>query len=115
MIEAKINLLALVLNHKYNSYQILSTNTTQLYLPNIVLEPYIDLKQSLEFILTKISGNSIIPNFKLTDVTMLDQLNIYYLTFIYNDIKLNNNYYALDINSHIEHIPDNAKKIITLL
>jgi hypothetical protein len=116
MIEAKINLLALVLNHKYNSYQILSTSSTELNFPYIDLEPYIDLKQSLEFILTKISNdNNIIPNFKLTDVTMLDQLNIYYLSFIHNDIELNNTYHLLDINSHIERIPDNAKKIITLL
>jgi len=115
MIKAKINLLALVLNHKYNSYQVLSTSPTQLELPYIDLEPYIDLKQSLEFMLSKISSNDIIANFKLTDVTILNELNIYYLSFVYNDTKLNDNYHLLDINSHIADIPDNAKKIIRLL
>lgn len=115
MIEAKINLLALVLNHKYNKYQILSTHSEKLDLPSIDIEPYIDLKISLEHIISKISNDDIIHNFKLTDITVSDKLNIYYMTFIYSEILLNNYYYLLDINSHIADIPDNAKKIITLL
>ena len=115
MIEAKINLLSLVLNHKYNTYQIVSINSEKLDLPYIDIEPYMDLNRSLEHIVSKISNDDIVHNFKLTDVTMLDQLNIYYVTFIHNEIKLNNYYYLLDINSHITNIPDNAKKILTLL
>jgi len=114
MIEAKINLLALVLNHKYNKYQILSINPETLDLPSVDIESYIDIKISLEHIISKISNDEIIYNFKLTDVTILDKLNIYYITFIYNDIKLNNYYYLLDINPHIVNMPDNAKKILTL-
>lgn len=115
MIEAKISLLALVLDHKYNKYQILSANPEILDFPSLDIEPYIDLKISLEHIISKISNDDIIYNFKLTDVTISDKLNIYYITFIYSEIKLNNYYYLLDIDSHIADIPDNAKKIITLL
>jgi hypothetical protein len=115
MIEAKINLLALVLNHKYNKYQILSTNSETLEFPFVDIEPYTDLKISLEHIISKISHDDIIHNFKLTDVIILDKLNIYYITFIHNEIKLNNYYYLLDISPHIADVPDNAKKILTLL
>jgi hypothetical protein len=115
MINAKFNLAILVLDPSVNRYKILSSKADDLELPYLDIETNLDINSCLDHLVsTKIDKNDSYLNFRLTDVELSEMLQIYYLVFITYESVVKDGF-LLDIQTSITRLPNNAKKILTLL
>jgi hypothetical protein len=115
MINAKFNLAILVLDPSVNRYKILSSKADDLELPYLDIETNLDINSCLDHLVsTKIDKNNSYLNFRLTDVELSEMLEIYYLVFITYESVVKDGF-LLDIQTSLTRLPNNAKKILTLL
>jgi len=115
MINAKFNLAILVLDPSINRYKIVSSKPDDLELPYLDIESNLDIDACLDHLVsTKIDKNDSYLNFKLTDIELSEMLEIYYLVFITYESVVKDGF-LLDIQPSLIRLPNNAKKILTLL
>lgn len=115
MINAKFNVCILVLDPPTSNYKLVSYNKDFLELPYLEIENTMDIDNCLEHIVSScINKEDSFLSFKLTDVVLDDFLSIYYVVFINHETSIKNGF-LLDIQSSISKLPNNAKKIISLL
>lgn len=80
-----INLYALILDTNNDfKYNVISTDKDKLILPNIIIEPFLDINKSLNYLLGKyIETNMIVTtDYRLSDIIIEDTVNIFYYCFI---------------------------------
>jgi len=115
MITTKFNLISPVLDASCNRYKILSLNTIDLELPSIFIEDNLDIDSCLSHIINRhTDGHDMHHNFKLTDVVLSDILEIYYIVFITYETTIKDAH-LIDIEPILNKLPNNAKKILSLL
>jgi hypothetical protein len=115
MIPAKIKLIPLYLSQDKYNYQIILDKETKTF-PVMIPEPYVDFLQLLKHHMDLyIESESPIHKIKLTDATITDSIEIYYILFLPFDTKLKHTSITTDILDIYEHIPQNAQQIISLL
>lgn len=113
MINAQIKLIALVFDIQHAQYKILSLKEDSLELPSLVIETNMDIDITLEHMLSIYNQKNRLHNFKLTDISINDKLEIYYITFItYETTTINS--FLLDLST-TNDLPNNAKNILSLL
>lgn len=114
MINVQIKLISLVFDHQYAKYKILSLKPDSVELPSFMIETNMDIDQILQHMMSLYTNNSDrFHNFKLTDISVKDALEIYYMTFITYETTLKNSF-LLDLST-INNLPTNAQNIISLL
>lgn len=116
MINVQIKLISLVFDHQYAKYQILSLKPDSVELPSFMIEANMDIDQTLQYMLSLYNNNhnnDRFHNFKLTDISVKDVLEIYYMTFITYEVTIQNSF-LLDLST-INNLPTNAQNIISLL
>lgn len=115
MINAQLKIIPLIFDIKYGKYKILSLNPDTLDMPNLVIEPNMDITNTLEYLLSiYIESHNTYHNFKIIDMHIDNaSLYIYYIVFVTHDTTIKNSY-LLDIGPNTI-LPPNAKKIIQLL
>lgn len=105
----------MIFDQKSGQYNLYSLDKDSLVLPSYDIERNLNENDTLDQILrqcivTYYPNN----NFKLTDITVNENLNIYYLVFVTYDTTIKDGF-LISSKDHINEIPKNAKKIISLL
>lgn len=114
MINVQIKLIALVFDQQYARYKILSIKPDILELPAFMVEANSDIDKILEHTLSLYNQNdSRFHNFKLTDISIKESLEIYYMTFITYETTIKNGF-LLDLST-ANNLPTNAQNVISLL
>lgn len=114
MINAQLNLIILVFNVETGKYKLLSKSKDKFEAPNMIVENQLDVDYALEHLLSiQLDHNGLYHNFKLTDISINDDLDIYYLVFITHETTIKSGYLLELHNPH--DLPKNAQKIIRLL
>ena len=115
MIKSQFKILPLVLDLVSNKYKLLSDNETLSWL-SIDVEPNLDIQLCLDNLIGLYINTDakIIHNFKLTDVVLSSVLEIYYVVFITYNTTIKNGA-LIETQSALPLLPNNAKKIISLL
>jgi hypothetical protein len=117
MINAKINLVLLLLDEQTFKYNVVSLSDTSIVCPSVDIFEFQDIDESIRLLfknylaITEEEGFSF--DYKLVDVVIHDVLNIYYLTIISHDIE-NKYSYKLPIKKYEFNLP-NLSKIIQRL
>lgn len=116
MIECNIKLITLLLDEKTNNYKTLSTDKDRFIPITIDLKSGLDISVYLEQILEQyIKTEQPIHPFKIIDASLSEILDIYYIVFITYKTTIKHGFLQ-DLNSlMISDLPNNAKKIISLL
>lgn len=114
MINVQIKLIALVFDHKHGRYKILSLKSDILELPSMIVEANTNIDETLEYTLALHNRQEPrLHNFKLTDISLKDNLEIYYMTFITYETTIKNGF-LLDLST-ANNLPTNAQNVISLL
>lgn len=114
MINAQIKLITLVFDQQHAKYKILSLKPDILELPHFVVEANSDIDKTLELTLALYNTNSNrFHNFKITDISINETLEIYYVTFITYETSIKDSF-LLDLAT-INNLPTNAQNVISLL
>lgn len=116
MIPSFIHLYALILDTKDSfRYNVISTDQYKLILPNIIIEPYIDINKSLSHLLQRYIEIDITPSiaYRLSDIIIDDTVNIYYYCFITYETTTRS-CYLYDPLTYEKNLP-NLQNIIKLL
>lgn len=115
MIKSQFKILPLILDSGANKYKLLSDNDTLSWL-SIDIEPNLDIQSCLDNLICLYinTDKQIIHNFKLTDIFLSNVLEIYYIVFITYNTTINNGT-LIETQSALPLLPNNAKKIISLL
>lgn len=115
MIKSKLNLIILVLDDITFEYKILSINESKIVLPYIDITEYLDIDKSIKHIVSSYIKNDVelSVNYKLIDIDIDDNINIYYYCFITFNAKIDGAY-ALPITQYEKNLP-NLQKILRSL
>ena len=115
MIKSQFKILPLILDPLSNRYKLLSDNETLSWL-SIDIEPNLDIQSCLDNLICLYidTDTKIIHNFKLTDILLSNVLEIYYIVFITYNTTIKNGA-LIETQSALSLLPNNAKKIISLL
>lgn len=106
-----LNLVPLILNDKSFKYEILSLTNDSIIIPNIELRPYQDIQETLQHIVSLYTTETVIPiNYRLSDISIEDNVNIYYYALIPFSIPIKNAY-LLPSTEYNVHLP-NLQKIL---
>ena len=84
MIKSKINLILFILDDNTFKYNILSVDRDKIIFPSIEIEKYIEIDQSIKHLLSLYIKDKDIGqycNFKLTDISIDEEVGIYYYAF----------------------------------
>lgn len=111
-----INLYALILDTNNDfKYNVISIDKDKLILPNIIIEPFLDINKSLNYLLGKyIETNMIVTtDYRLSDIIIEDTVNIFYYCFITYETTTKSCYLYNPL-SYEKNLP-NLQKIIQLL
>lgn len=115
MINAKFKLIILILDYSSNQYKVLSLDKNDLIVPFLNIEENLDINLCLSHLVSNyINKEDLICNFKLTDIVLSDILEVYHIVFIACDPDIKNAH-LLNIEPIIFKLPNNAKKILSLL
>jgi len=117
MINAKLNLVLLLLDEQTFNYNIVSLSDTSIVCPSVDICEFQDINESIRLLfnnhLVITEEQSFTFDYKLIDIVIHDVLNIYYLTIISHDIE-NKYSYKLPIKKYESNLP-NLSKIIQRL
>jgi hypothetical protein len=117
MINAKLNLVLLLLNEEKFNYNIVSTSEISIVLPSIEIEEFQDIDTSIRLLLTNhldiTEEESMNFDYKLIDINIQDILNVYYFIVVSHDIETINSY-KLSLKQYEFNLP-NLSKIIQRL
>jgi hypothetical protein len=117
MINAKLNLVLLLLDEKTFNYKIVSLSDTSIVCPSVDIFEFQDIDESIRLLyknyLMISEEQSFSFDYKLIDILIQDVLNIYYLTIISHDLE-NKYSYKIPIKKHEFNLP-NLSKIIQRL
>lgn len=113
MIKSKIYLISLILDEPTFKYTILSLEDNKIKLPHIEISPFLDLVYGLSHLTSLYieNHNDIIHNYRLSDIIIRDELEIYYYLFIPHDVKLTNAY-KIPLSPTYEFNLPNFQKIV---
>lgn len=116
MTNAQLNLIPIIFDQSSGRYKIYSSSKDKLDLVSYTVSEYLDINQTLEHILASCIKTELpVHNFKLVDISVSSKIDIYYIVFIMYDTIIKNGY-SLNLTENILHeMPNNAKKIISLL
>jgi len=117
MINAKLNLVLLLLDEQTFNYKIVSLSDTSIVCPYVDISEFQDIDESIRLLfknhLAITEEKSFSFDYKLIDILIQDVLNIYYLTIISHDLE-NKYSYKLPIKKYEFNLP-NLSKIIRRL
>jgi len=117
MINAKLNLVLLLLNEETFKYHIVSSSEISVVLPSIDIGEFQDIDASIRLLLTNhlniTEEESMNFEYKLMDISIQDTLGIYYFTVVSHDIDTINSY-KLPLKQHEFNLP-NLSKILQRL
>jgi hypothetical protein len=117
MINAKLNLVLLLLNEETFKYHIVSSSEISVVLPSIDIGEFQDIDASIRLLLTNYlditEEESMNFDYRLIDINVQDILNIYYFTVISHDIETINSY-KLPLKQYEFNLP-NLSKILQRL
>lgn len=112
MINAKLNLIVLLLNEETFKYNIVSLSDSLIELPSILIEPFQDIDESIRLLFKNhlsVSNEEILSfDYRLIDINIQDVLNIYYFSIISHDIETTNSC-KLSIKNYEFNLPNLAK------
>lgn len=117
MTNAQLNLIPIIFDQSSGGkYKIYSSSKDRLELPSYTVSEFLDINQTLEHMLSGCIKTELPSHpFKLVDIIISSKIDIYYVVFIMYDTIIKNGY-GLNLTENIIHeIPNNAKKIISLL
>lgn len=113
MIKSLLKLIIFVLDDVTFKYDIISLNEQTVVVPDVEIESYLDINESLKYLISKyIDHPDLIQyiNPKLGDIHITDELSIYYYNFITFNAKIKNSY-KISPDKYAENLP-NIQKII---
>jgi hypothetical protein len=117
MINAKLNLILLLLDEQTFKYNILSLSDVSIVCPSININTFQNIDESIRLLfknhLLISEEESFSFDYRLIDMLVQDELNIYYLTIISHDLE-NIHSYKLPIKKYEFNLP-NLSKIIQRL
>jgi hypothetical protein len=116
MIKSKINLILFILDDNTFKYNILSVDRDKIIFPSIEIEKYIEIDQSIKHLLSLYIKDKDIGkycNFKLTDISIDEEVGIYYYAFITHNADIINSF-KIPLNQYECNLP-NIQKIIRSL
>ena len=115
MIKSQFKILPLILDSVSNKYKLLSDNETLSWI-SMDIEPNLDIQSCLDNIVCLYinADTKMLHNFKLTDIVLSNVLEIYYIVFITYNTTIKNGA-LIETQSALPLLPNNAKKIISLL
>lgn len=117
MINAKLNLVLLLLDEETFKYKIVSLSDTSIVCPSVDVFEFQDIGESIRLLfkthLIITEEQSFSFDYKLMDIAIHDTLNIYYLSIVSHDIE-NKYSYKLPIKQYEINLP-NLSKIIQRL
>jgi hypothetical protein len=112
MINAKLNLVILLLNEETFKYNIVSLSDSLIELPSLSVEPFQDIDDSIRLLfknhLSVSNEETLSFDYRLIDINIQDVLNIYYFSIISHDIQTINSY-KLPIKKYEFNLPNLAK------
>lgn len=117
MIKSKIKLIIFILNNETFKYNILSINSDKIILPYLEIKNYMDINKGIRHLMSLYLLNKDIVeycDFKLSDIDVDDELNIYYYCFIPHDTEIKDSY-KIPINQYECNLPNIQKTIRSLL
>lgn len=116
MIKSKINLILFILDDSSFKYNILSLDQDKIIFPSIEIEKYIEIDQSIKHLLTLYVKDKDIGqycNYKLIDISIDEEVDIYYYAFIPHNADIINSF-KMPLNQYECNLP-NIQKIIRSL
>lgn len=115
MINVQAKLIILVFDIEQGGYKIFSKEPDKFEPPHLNIESHLDIDSALEHLLSnQLDHMGLYHNFKLTDIMISDNLDIYYVVFITHETTIKNGH-LLVLKNNQHSIPKNAQKIISLL
>lgn len=117
MIPCNFSLVILILDNESFKYNILSLDKYNVKLPSIDIEPYAEIGANIEHLLSLyIKDKNIIKyiNYKLIDIDIKEQTNIYYYCFITHDIDIINSF-KVPLSKYECHLPNLQKILFSLV